>query len=343
MKIEHTLSVYTENQVGLLNKISIIFSRRKINLESFNSSPSEIDNIYRFTIVVNETPEVVKNLVRQIEKIVDVFKVFSNTNEEIIWQQMALYKVPTAIIMKEVKVERLLREYGAKAVVIREDYTVFEATGQKEEINKLLKELDKYIDSNDIAEYFKDHSYIDIFQLNNAIGLGLNPDIHEISIDILDNIYNIYLSQQNTYGISINTQSNSYLPQDIIDPIENRKSILKWASEEFLPQLVSELNLSPTKIHFLERIADYVNRGSHFLDKQGRSESDDERHVELTVRATELRASGVEPELIESFSGLELLHIQTASPKICEFIHSSEVASISFNGEVESLYICLEG
>lgn len=144
MKIEHTLSVYTENQVGLLNKISIIFSRRKISLESFNSSPSEIENIYRFTIVVNETTEVVKNLVRQIEKIVDVFKVFSNTNEEIIWQQMALYKVPTSVIMKEVKVERLLREYGANAVVIREDYTVFEATGQKEEINKLLKELDKY-------------------------------------------------------------------------------------------------------------------------------------------------------------------------------------------------------
>lgn len=144
MKIEHTLSVYTENQVGLLNKISIIFSRRKISLESFNSSPSEIENIYRFTIVVNETAEVVKNLVRQIEKIIDVFKVFSNTNEEIIWQQMALYKVPTAVIMKEVKVERLLREYGANAVVIREDYTVFEATGQKEEINKLLKELDKY-------------------------------------------------------------------------------------------------------------------------------------------------------------------------------------------------------
>jgi acetolactate synthase I/III small subunit len=144
MKQEHTLSVYTENQVGLLNKISIIFSRRKISLESFNSSPSEIENIYRFTIVVNETQDVVKNLVRQIEKIVDVFKVFSNTNDEIIWQQMALYKVPTSVIMKEVKVERLLREYGANVVVIREDYTVFEATGQNEEINNLLKELDKY-------------------------------------------------------------------------------------------------------------------------------------------------------------------------------------------------------
>jgi acetolactate synthase-1/3 small subunit len=79
-----------------------------------------------------------------LEKIVDVFKVYYNTNDEIIWQQMALYKVPTSVIMKEVKVERLLREFGAKAVVIREDYTVFETTGQDDEINNLLKELDQY-------------------------------------------------------------------------------------------------------------------------------------------------------------------------------------------------------
>lgn len=144
MKQEYTLTIYTENQVGLINKIAIMFSRRKISLESLNSSPSEIPKIYRFTIVVRETEVLVKNLVRQIEKIVDVFKVYCNTNDEIIWQQIALYKVPTSIIMKEVKVERLLREYGARAVVIREDYTVFETTGQEDEINNLLLKLDKY-------------------------------------------------------------------------------------------------------------------------------------------------------------------------------------------------------
>lgn len=144
MRQEYTLTIYTENQVGLINKIAIMFSRRKISLESLNTSPSEIENIYRFTIVVRETEEVVKNLVRQLEKIVDVFKVFYNTNEEIIWQQIALYKLATPVIMKEVKVERLLREYGAKAVVIRNDYTVFEVTGQDNEINNLLKELDQY-------------------------------------------------------------------------------------------------------------------------------------------------------------------------------------------------------
>ena len=144
MKQEYTLTVFSENQVGLINKIAILFSRRKISLDSFNTSPSEIDNIYRFTIVVRVTEVVIQNLVRQLEKIVDVFKVYCNTNDEIIWQQMALYKVSTAIIMKEVKVERLLREFGAKAVVIRDDYTVFETTGQDDEIDKLLVELSKY-------------------------------------------------------------------------------------------------------------------------------------------------------------------------------------------------------
>ena len=144
MKQEFTLTVYTENQVGLLNKIAIIFSRRKISLDSFNSSPSEIENIYRFTIVIRETETVVKNIVRQLEKNVEVFKVFYNTNDEIIWQQIALYKVPTSVIMKEVKVERLLREFGARAVVIRDDYTVFETTGQDDEVDNLLTELSKY-------------------------------------------------------------------------------------------------------------------------------------------------------------------------------------------------------
>ena len=144
MKKEYTLTIYTENQVGLINKIAIMFSRRKINLESMNSSPSEIAGIYRFTIVVLEAEAVVQNLVKQLEKLIDVFKVFYNTNDEIVWQQMALYKVATAVIMKDVQVERLLRKYGGRAVVIREDYTVFETTGQDEEINNLLTELSKH-------------------------------------------------------------------------------------------------------------------------------------------------------------------------------------------------------
>ena len=143
-KQEYTITGYTENQIGLLIRIAIIFSRRKINVESLNTSPSEIESVHRFTIVINEVEEVVRKLCRQIEKQVEVLKAYYNTNEEIIWQELALYKVPTEIIAEEVKVERLLSKFGAKAVVIRKDYTVFEVSGQREETDSFIKVLEPY-------------------------------------------------------------------------------------------------------------------------------------------------------------------------------------------------------
>ena len=88
MKQEFTITIYTENQVGLLNRIAILFSRRKINIESLNTSPSEVESIHRFTIVISETEEVVRKIIRQIEKQVDVLKAYFNTNDEIIWQEL---------------------------------------------------------------------------------------------------------------------------------------------------------------------------------------------------------------------------------------------------------------
>jgi acetolactate synthase I/III small subunit len=143
-KKEFTITVYTENQVGLLNRIAIIFSKRKINIESLNTSPSEVDSVHRFTIVINETEEVVRKLCRQIEKQVEVLKAYFNTNDEIVWQELAMYKVPTDVIAEQVKVERLLSQHGAKAVVIRKDYTVFEVAGHREETDNLIKVLEPY-------------------------------------------------------------------------------------------------------------------------------------------------------------------------------------------------------
>lgn len=143
-KKEFTLTVYTENHIGLLNRIAIIFSRRKINIDSLNTSPSEVEGIHRFNIVIDETEEVVQKLVRQIEKQVEVLKAYYNTNDEIVWQELAMYKVPTIEIAEKAVVERLLREHGAKAVAIRTDYTVFETTGHREETDSLLKVLEPY-------------------------------------------------------------------------------------------------------------------------------------------------------------------------------------------------------
>jgi acetolactate synthase I/III small subunit len=143
-KQEFTITVYTENQIGLLTRIAILFTRRKINIESLNTSPSEVDTVHRFTIVVVETEDVVRKICRQIEKQIDVLKAYYNTNEQLIYQELALYKVPTNNIFENVKVERLLREYGAKAVVIRKDFTIFEVSGRREDTDKVIGVLEPF-------------------------------------------------------------------------------------------------------------------------------------------------------------------------------------------------------
>lgn len=143
-KQEYTITLYTENTIGILGRVAGIFTRRKINIESLSTSPSEIENVHRFTIVIEESEEVVRKLCMQIEKQIDVLKAYFNNNDELIWQEQALYKVPTNIIAEKAYVERLLRQYGANTVVIRNDYTVFETAGHREEIDNLTQELTKY-------------------------------------------------------------------------------------------------------------------------------------------------------------------------------------------------------
>ena len=59
---QYTISVYTENNIGLLNRISAIFQRRHINIESMNISVSEIEGVSRFTILVNMTEKNVRKI-----------------------------------------------------------------------------------------------------------------------------------------------------------------------------------------------------------------------------------------------------------------------------------------
>ena len=67
MKKKYTISVFTEDMVGLLNRVTIVFTRRKINIESIAASDSEVKDIHRYTIVVTETEETVKKVTLQLE------------------------------------------------------------------------------------------------------------------------------------------------------------------------------------------------------------------------------------------------------------------------------------
>lgn len=141
MKREYIISVYSENHIGLLTRITIVFTRRKVNIDSLTVSESAIPGVYKFTIVINSTKELVTKIVGQIEKQIDVLKAFCHTNEEMIYQEIALYKVPTEALYENDTIERIVRNSGARILEITREYTVIEKTGHKDETQALFEEL----------------------------------------------------------------------------------------------------------------------------------------------------------------------------------------------------------
>ena len=139
-----TISAFSENHIGLLNRITIIFTRRQVNIESLTVSGSALPGIHKFTIVVHDTPEKVEKVVRQIEKLVEVLKAFSHTEDEVIHQEIALYKVPTKALVEGDIIEQTIREHHARILEVRPEYTVIELTGHKEETQALFDVLNNY-------------------------------------------------------------------------------------------------------------------------------------------------------------------------------------------------------
>ena len=142
MNKEFTITVFTENETGLLSRVVSVFTRRHINIESLTVSKSAINGIFRFTIVVVIHESRMENLVAQLEKQIDVLKAFYYDSEEIIYTEIALYKVPHQIFNNGFNVERLIRSHNARILAIEEEYVVIEKTGHQHETEALLKELE---------------------------------------------------------------------------------------------------------------------------------------------------------------------------------------------------------
>ncbi len=141
----YTICIFTENSIGLLNRITIIFTRRRINIESLTVSETERKSVSRFTIVIrHESREEVEKLVRQIRKIVEVLAVFGYLNDEIVFNEIALYKIATPLGAKSLDVETINKQYKAWVVYWGLDYVVIEKTGNDDDIFAFLDYLKQY-------------------------------------------------------------------------------------------------------------------------------------------------------------------------------------------------------
>lgn len=137
----YTLVIFSENYMGILARIVGTITRRHINIESMTTSPSSIDGIHRYTIVVKLDPDGIRKLTAQIDKQVDVLKAFYYANDEVVYQEVALYKIPAKAFYEGDKSESLVRKHNARILSIESEYIVIEKTGHYEETEALLNDL----------------------------------------------------------------------------------------------------------------------------------------------------------------------------------------------------------
>lgn len=137
----YTVSIYTENNIGLLNRISAIFQRRHINIESISSSVSEIDHVSRWTVVIIVTEEQIRKIIGQIEKQIEVIKAFYHTDEEIIYQESCLFKIKSDLLFEERQIQNIIKDSNSRIVTVNREFFVLEKSGRRSEVDLLYREL----------------------------------------------------------------------------------------------------------------------------------------------------------------------------------------------------------
>lgn len=138
---QFTISIYSENNIGLLNRISAIFQRRHINIDSMNISESEIESVSRFTIVVKMSEINVKKIIGQIEKQIEVIKAFYHTDNETIHLETCMFKIKSDLLFEERQIQNIIKESDARIVTVNREFFVLEKSGRRHEIELLHRDL----------------------------------------------------------------------------------------------------------------------------------------------------------------------------------------------------------
>ena len=141
----YTITIFSENTVGLLNQVTIIFTRRGVNIETLSVSPSAIEGIHKFTITAFSDRETITKIVKQIDKRVDIIKAYYNTDDDLVFQEIALYKLSTPKLLSLGSIEDIIRRYSARILDMTEVWVVLEKTGHYEETQALFQELSEKI------------------------------------------------------------------------------------------------------------------------------------------------------------------------------------------------------
>jgi len=144
MKQIFTITADTENHAGVLHRLTSVFTRRKVNVESLCVSETQIEGISRFTISVKLEEMQVQKIIAQIARIIEVKHVAYYTDNQLLFKEIAFLKIEVTSTEERRKVEEVARRYNANVALVDDRLIVFEKTGSEADISSLYYLLSEY-------------------------------------------------------------------------------------------------------------------------------------------------------------------------------------------------------
>jgi acetolactate synthase-1/3 small subunit len=137
--MRHTISILLENAAGALSRVAGLFSARAYNIESLSVAPTEDPTVSRLTLVTRGPPEVIEQITKQLNKLVDVIRLIDLNEDSAIERELMLLKVRAIGGEQREELARLAGIYGGRIVDVTESSYIVEMTGDGSKLDAYLE------------------------------------------------------------------------------------------------------------------------------------------------------------------------------------------------------------
>ena len=139
--MRHTLAIILENEPGALSRIVGLFSQRAYNIESLSVAPTDDGSLSRITIVTIGNDKVLEQIVKQVNKLIDVIKIIDLTEHKHVERELLLVKVAAMNSKLRTEVKRITDIFRGSIIDIGKQIYTIELTGSHDKLNAFIETL----------------------------------------------------------------------------------------------------------------------------------------------------------------------------------------------------------
>jgi len=137
--MRHIISILMENEAGALSRVAGLFSARGYNIESLTVAPTDDASLSRMTLVTSGTDEIIEQITKQLNKLVDVVKLVDMTEGEHIEREMMLIKVDVEGGAEREEIKRLVDIFRGRIIDVSESMYTIELTGTGAKLDAFIQ------------------------------------------------------------------------------------------------------------------------------------------------------------------------------------------------------------